>query len=689
MSGIAGIIHFDGRPVEPGQVEAMTAAMHYRGPDGINHWRKGSVALGQCMLYTTSESLDETQPLTNEDESLILVMDGRVDNWEELRRELLGKGVMLRTRADAELVLRAYEIWGRDCLIHIDGDFVIVIWDDRVREAFFARDRIGVKLIHYHWNGKSLAFATELHPILDLPWVDRQLNDGMLAELLASDLLSRHETLWEGVMRLQPAHVMQVSCCGLQSSRYWLPDTGSNFCYLTDDEYFEHYRELLIDSVRRLSRSHRSIACELSGGLDSSALFCVGHHLLRAGRLLTSGLDGYTLAFDDHTDADEVHYARTVGKHVGVEIHEVKPLVAPLNWYERHVADYCNFPGFPNSLMFQGIFQQAKEAGSRVLINGAGGDEWLTSSKIYYAEELQAGRVSTLFSAIMEDVKKFGMGHVAHAFLKFGAAGVIPLPWQRHLKRLNHSLSKYQPITLEWLTPKTTKLHSERKAKFISKNDQFRGNAAQQELFKTLQDPHRSWAMEIHDRLVSGWGLEVRYPFHERRLVEFAFATPARLRLRAGCPKYTHVQAMTDLVPKEVIERTDKAEFSNVFRSVLDGLQPYLESEATRLFENEIAPRGLRQVFTTYNINKNTGWPLWALWNLYACVTIKACFLDSTQELYMSENLQSQSVSSQNVELSKEKSVYVAPVLSVFGSVSDLTLTGGGTKADGAGTKRP
>jgi len=112
MSGIAGIIHFDGAPVEPDQVESMTAAIAHRGPDGINHWVKGSVALGQCMLCTTPESLEETQPLTNEDESLVLVMDGRVDNWEELRRHLLGRGAVLRTRADAELVLRAYEIWG-------------------------------------------------------------------------------------------------------------------------------------------------------------------------------------------------------------------------------------------------------------------------------------------------------------------------------------------------------------------------------------------------------------------------------------------------------------------------------------------------------------------------------------------------------------------------------------------------
>ncbi len=114
MSGIAGIIHFDGTPVEVGLVEKMMAAMPYRGPDGIHHWVKGSVAMGQCMLHTTPESLEEKQPLTNEDESLVLVMDGRVDNWEELRKELLGRGVVLRNRSDAELVMLSYETWGED-----------------------------------------------------------------------------------------------------------------------------------------------------------------------------------------------------------------------------------------------------------------------------------------------------------------------------------------------------------------------------------------------------------------------------------------------------------------------------------------------------------------------------------------------------------------------------------------------
>ena len=121
MSGIAGIIRFDGGPVDPAAVRAMTDAMAHRGPDGIVHWQGEGVVLGHCQMCTTPESLEETQPLTNEDESLILVMDGRVDNWEELRQLLLDKGARLRTRADAELVLRAYEVWGETCVEHIDG----------------------------------------------------------------------------------------------------------------------------------------------------------------------------------------------------------------------------------------------------------------------------------------------------------------------------------------------------------------------------------------------------------------------------------------------------------------------------------------------------------------------------------------------------------------------------------------
>ncbi len=245
MSGIAGVVRFDGASVAPGLIERMTAAMAHRGPDGIRHWTKGSVALGQCMLCTTPESLDERQPLANEDESLVLVVDGRVDNWEDLRRDLLERDAVLRDRTDAELVLRAYETWGRDCLARIDGDFALVIWDAKRSEAFCARDRFGQKPFHYHWDGRTLAFASDVHAILSLPWVPQRLNEGMVAEFLANEWLSLDETFWQGVLRLPQAHRMTVDTRGPCLERYWAPDLHATLPCRSEGEYAEHYRALL------------------------------------------------------------------------------------------------------------------------------------------------------------------------------------------------------------------------------------------------------------------------------------------------------------------------------------------------------------------------------------------------------------------------------------------------------------
>ena len=377
MSGIAGIIHFDGAPVEPGLVEGMTSAMSHRGPDGIRHWIKGSVALGQCMLCTTPESLEEQQPLTNEDESLVLVMDGRVDNWEELRRELLARDAVLRNRTDAELVLRSYEQWGRECLAHVDGDFALVIWDVRQRTAFCARDRIGNKPLNYHWNGRTLAFSSELHAILSLPWVKRELNEGTLAEFLADEWYSRDESFWTGVVRLVAAHRMEVRADGLRLDKYWEPDLWAGLPFTQDEEYAEHYRDTFTDIVRRMSRSHRPVAFEVSGGLDSSSIFGMAETLRLRAELPARGIEAYTLDFRGDRDADEVDYARALGEHLAVRIHEEPPAYRPLQWYGEGARVSGEFPGYPNGTMSLHLRESARANGCRTLLAGEGGDEWL------------------------------------------------------------------------------------------------------------------------------------------------------------------------------------------------------------------------------------------------------------------------------------------------------------------------
>jgi asparagine synthase (glutamine-hydrolysing) len=269
-----------------------------------------------------------------------MVMDGRVDNWEELRRELLGKGAPLRNRADSELVLRAYEVWGRECLGHIDGDFALVIWDARRQEAFCARDRAGSRRFHYHWNGQTLVFATDVLAVLSMAWVPKTINDGMVVEHLANEWHSLDETFWQDVLRLVPAHRLVAGAGGLQIDRYWLPDMHATIPCRSDGEYIEYYRALFTDVVRRMSRSNHTVACDVSGGLDSSAIFAVAERLRQDGLLPAPGLEGYALDFRGDPDADELVYGRAVGTHLGRTIHEIAPARMPLDWFRDHARRY-------------------------------------------------------------------------------------------------------------------------------------------------------------------------------------------------------------------------------------------------------------------------------------------------------------------------------------------------------------
>ncbi|MBC7710386.1 MAG: hypothetical protein H7203_10020 [Rhizobacter sp.] len=566
MSGIAGIIHFDGQPVTPGQIETMTAAMPYRGPDGIKHWRRGHVAVGQCMLRTTPESLEETQPLTNEDESLILVMDGRVDNWQELRRKLLAKSAVLRTRADAELVLRAYETWGAACLPHVEGDFALFIWDARHQLAFCARDRVGNKPFIYHFDGKTLSFASEVHPLLALPWVPEQMNPTMIAEYLGAAWNSLSETLWTGLLRLTPSHTMVVKHGQApRLTRYWSPDLHLIPPCKSDQEYIEYYRSEFTDVVRRMSRSHHPLAIEVSGGLDSSAIFAVADSLMRQGKLPATQMDGYTLDFRGDENADELDYARTVATFVGRPVHEVIPAHMPLEWYSDTARVYRDLPDYPHGSVGLSIAEAARTRGSRVLMGGTGGDEWTGGCRLYYGEAIARRQWAELLRIVQRDVQAEGKLAVLSMLIRQGVFPLLPAG-VRHALRKIVAMARNKPNRphAAWLSP-VMRRHltaRSRDTRNAVSNDWPR--LGQQRQWTCLVDGYGALARELNERRYSRMGLEWRQPFWDRAIVQTAFSTPEHVRLRSE-NKWLHRRALSGLLPESVLRRSTKAEFSVVF----------------------------------------------------------------------------------------------------------------------------
>jgi asparagine synthase (glutamine-hydrolysing) len=617
MSGIAGIIRFDGAPVDRSLIEKMTGAMGHRGPDGISHWVKGSVALGQCMLRTTPESFEEEQPLANEDESLVLVMDGRVDNWEELRSELLSCGARLRTRADAELVLRAYEQWSRDCLKHIDGDFALVIWDERRREVFCARDRMGSKPLIYRWDGSTFMFASEVRPLVAPGKKKEELNEGLIAEFLANEWLSRDQTFCRGIYRLVAAHQMVVGAAGKSSFEYWRPDLTAMLPYSKRDDFVQHYLDLLHKAVRRASRSHVRLAFEVSGGLDSSALFVVADHLFKQRKLLAPDFDGYTLRFDQDSKANELEYARLVGAHVNRPVREIEPSRMPLDWYRRLAANSREFPGYPNGVMGGGIRNEARARGSRVLISGIGGDQWLCGSRSYYSEEIRSRRWYGLWNCFSSDRQEVGSITAAWWILRHGLYPMMPDRARALIRKKITGEKLFGIDTKAWLLPQMRKLLDERLGSAASSQALSGRTVGQRELFLTLRSAFSIFTRELEERFASSTGIELRYPFFCRDMVQFAFSTQLRWRLAGTTDKLIHRSAMDGYLPEAVRMRGDKAEFTNTFVQYSDSLTAFLG-------ESDIATGWVDKKMLT---NRCFGWKTseqasieaWLLWTLFGC----------------------------------------------------------------------
>lgn len=620
MSGIAAIIRFDGGEIEPGSIEKMTAAMEYRGPDGIALWARGPVALGHCMMRTTAESLEEVQPLCNEDNSLILVMDGWLSNWEELRSELLSQGVRLRTRSDAELALRAYELWGEDCPKHIDGEFAFVIWDQHRGEVYCARDHAGLRPLHYHWDGKRLVVASDIAGILAVPDVEKQPNGGMIAEYMTNEWLSHDETIWSGVLRVLPANWLAFGRNGTRGGRYWSPLTVTSIRYECDDDYFEHYRELFADCVRRASRTHLPLACEVSGGLDSSAIFAMAHLLRREGQLPAPAVKGYTLLFEEKgTDADEIAFARAVGDHVGEEISEVPPFLPDLSWFKSRGRADCDMAPYPNGAMTINLGQAAVANGSRVVLNGSGGDECLEGSPLYYAELLAAQNWPELYQTFRQDAVAVGWRRSTWWLFKYGFAQFLPSPLMRLNRRLVAKFFRNKINDSDWLPPELKRIWKRRRKDLDQQARSDHSWMGNRNVFLCLNESYAGIGRDHGARLCARIGYEPRSPMYSRHFIEFAFAIPERLLNRGGTTKYVHRMALAGLIPDLVATRNTKAEFSFTFTQHLDELAGFLTSESLQYGTGLLDQNSLAKLYARYRLYPRAGGLKWKLWGIFGC----------------------------------------------------------------------
>ena len=407
-----------------------------------------------------------------------------------------------------------------------------------------------------------------------------------MAEYLAAQWLSTTETLWQGILRLDAAHTMVVTLSGPALSRYWAPDLQASLSFRSDQECAEHYRALLFDVVRRLSRSIHPIACEVSGGLDSSAIFAVAETLRRHGQLAAPALEGYTLDFSGDPDADEIDYCRAVGAHLGQAIHEITPARVPLSWYQDVAQQYQDFPDFPNGgAMGLPIAERARADGARVLLNGLGGDQWLCGSEACYAEAIAGRRGRELLNILGDDINAAGLRTTLWRLLRHGIVPLLSEAGPADAPRRATS-GCGDPATQAdqqaWLAePMRARIQARQQVyrRLLSSKVQRVGQSHQ---LACLYDAYQMLAIEMAERHYAQVGLEMRQPFWNARMVEFALATPERSRLRGNQDKWLHRRAMQGLLPDDVLRRSSKAEFSVTFSRYLTDLAPHMTETVGR-----------------------------------------------------------------------------------------------------------
>lgn len=555
MGSVAGIVYWDGRPLEASDLTRVASATAHRPADGASAAVHGPVGLARRRFDTTSTE-DYDQPLYDENGGVRFVFDGRLDNREDLIRSLGLDG----TPSDARLALAAVVRWAEHGAARLLGDFAFIAWDERQRRAICARDHMGTRPLHYFASARLLVCATDLAQVLAHPAVPRRPNPAVAAEHLAVSIQNGPGTLYRDVHRVPPGHVLIADARSARLHRYWTPEPGQPIRYRSDDEYAAQCREILVRSVGDRMRSDRPVAAFLSGGLDSSAVVTVAHRLVQ-GRGLPPR--PFSMVFPDHPEGDERPFIDAVIRSCGTAGVQILPGAITAGALAARAARWLDSPGMPADEMTGTTFRAISSQGHRVVLTGAGGDFLFTGSVFQAADLLRAGRPIAAARRLFCDWRGDDTGQGARGLLQAGIWPLLPRRCKSLLRPMARRVYgvKDQP---EWL--RIRRVLPEYPAAPRG------GSHATEEMTRGLGSGMHAFFLDSHERAAAESGIELRNPLLDRRLIEFALNIPDEQRKRGAYTKYVLRRAVSPHLADAVSRRRSKAGFSHTAIETFEAL---------------------------------------------------------------------------------------------------------------------
>ena len=559
MSAITGIFYRDGRSVDPELIKKMNNKLSHRGPDGSSTWCEGSVALGHQMLFTTAESLHEKLPFEDEESGLVITADARIDNRKELSELLELEDT--EEVSDSLFILKAYEKWGEDCPDKLLGDFAFAIWDKNNEKLFCARDHMGVKPFYYYLSDDAFLFATEMKAILCNPEVPHKLNQLMVALGLTTTAGEMNLTFYEKILRLPSAYLFKIDFSNTVKRKYWELNRGLKIRMESDEEYVNKFREIFEQAVKCRLRSDHKIGFELSGGLDSSSLVSIAKESFKKNK---NCIDTFSLITKDFPEGDESFYIEKMIDFGGINPHLLLvDQISPLNDIKK-ILWHLEQPNIsPNVPLFWNLHKKMQNKGVRVLISGYDGDSVLSRGQNYLKELTIKFQLKLLIQEINCSSKVQNVNPLKIAMTKVFFP-LIPLKlkklWQWNKRGQGDFVLNNKELNRKWDLKKKYEDYD-----ITSINL----NTAKEFHYILITQASHQHAFEVMDKLSSAFFIEPRYPYFDKRLVEFCYALPSSQKFKFGWDRYILRRSMAGFMPEEIQWRPRKKFLTSVYEKNL------------------------------------------------------------------------------------------------------------------------
>lgn len=505
MCGITGICNFDNAPIPVKTLKRMTDIVRHRGPDGEGTWINSNVGIGHRRLAILDLSQAGSQPMLSDDGKFIISYNGEIYNYQNIRVELIAKGYKFRSNTDTEVVLKAYQEWGTDCLHKFNGMFAFAVYNRKLKTLFLARDRYGIKPLYYYLSSRRLIFGSEIKSILEHPDVRARVSTKALNEYFSFQNIFSDLTLFDNIKLLPAASYLLINTHDsnkITQHKYWDYDFCEDLS-ISEEDAVEEIHRLFSQAVNRQLVGEVELGAYLSGGMDSGAITSITSNSFKDLKSFTCGFDtssasGLELSFDEREKAEFLsNLYKTEHYQVVLKAGDMERVMPELIW---HIEDPRVGQCYPNYYISRLASKFVK-----IILSGTGGDEFF------------AGYPWRYYRAVVND----NSGQYLEKYYNY---------WQRlipdDLKQQFFNKNIYSEIQ---------EYNTEDVFKFVMEMDLNRVSSPEEYVNRSLYFESKTFLhglLGIEDKISMAHGLETRVPFLDNDLVDFAMKVPVKYKLR-------------------------------------------------------------------------------------------------------------------------------------------------------------